>query len=188
MLIATYALLTLSVEQKKERSFISDIQSYLQRNAGKPQEIDPACLKSQLLELTRFAESRHRRKVAGGLMPAVRKATREADRLLADLESLRRLGSKMLRSMHQAFRLEVGHGIAQIKQLCQMMEHYCQNLLERLTKEEEELLPLAQRVISSEGWFKIGALFLSHHAGTDERKVLARAPAWRNPDQMRLED
>ncbi len=176
MLIATYALTTLSVEQKKERSFISRLQQYLQANAGKPQKIDPARIKSQLDELTRFAESRHQRKVEGCLMPAVRKATREADPLLADLEFLSRVGSDMLRSVHQCLHRVFRHGAAQLAHLCHMMELYCQNLLERLTKEEQELLPLAQRVISSEAWFAIGTTFLSHDAGHEERNRSAQMP------------
>ncbi len=168
MLIATYALLTLSVEQKKERSFISRIQQYLHTNAEKPQEIDPARIEAQLDELTQFAESRHQLKVEGCLMPAVRKATREAGALLADLESLSRIGNDMLRSVRKCLGRAFSHGEAQIKHLCQTMDLYCQNLLERLAKEEQELLPLAQRVISSEGWFAIGTTFLSHDAGDDE--------------------
>lgn len=176
MLIATYAMLTLSVEQKKERSFISRILHYLRTNAAKPQEIDPGCLKSQLDELTRFAESRHKRKVEGCLIPAVRQATTEGDPLLADLESLSRLGSTMLRSVRRRLRLAFVRGDAHIKLLCHTMERYCQNLLERLAKEEQELMPLAQRVISSEQWFSIGRAFLSHDAGEDERKRPAQVP------------
>jgi hemerythrin-like domain-containing protein len=176
MLIATYALLTLAVEQKKERSFISRIQQYLQTNAGKPQEIDPACIESQLDELTRFAESRHQRKVEGCLMPAVREATREAGPLLADLESLSRVGSDMLRSVRQCLHRAFRHGVAHITLLCRTMDLYCQNLLERLAKEEQELLPLAQRVISNEVWFAIGTMFLSHDAGHDERNRTAQMP------------
>lgn len=177
MLTATYALLTLSVEQNKERSFISRILHYLRSNAAKPEEIDPARLQLQLDELTRFAESRHQHKVDACLIPAVRKATSEAAPLLADLESLSRNGSKMLRSVHRRMRLAFVHGSAHIKLLCRTMERYCQNLLARLTKEEQELLPLAQRVISSEEWFTIGTMFLSDDAGHEERTRPAQVPA-----------
>jgi len=40
----------------------------------------------------------------------------------------------------------------------------------RLAKEEEELLPLAQRVISSEEWFAIAAQFLSLDAENKARQ------------------
>ncbi|MFD2273460.1 hypothetical protein ACFS07_26860 [Undibacterium arcticum] len=50
------------------------------------------------------------------------------------------------------------------------IELYCNNLLQRLTKEEDELLPLAQRVISSDEWFAIGAQFLSLDAENKARR------------------
>lgn len=169
MLIAIYALSTLSIEQKKERSFILRIQQYLKTHAGMPHAIDPVCIESQLDELARFAESRHQRKVEACLMPAVRKATREAGPLLADLASLSRTGSAMLRSVRKCLRRAFRHGGVQIRLLSRSIDLYCQNLLERLAKEEQELLPLAQRVISSEEWFAIGSMFLSH----DERDYAA---------------
>jgi len=63
MLTATYVLLTLSIEQKKERHFISRLLQYVQSIARRPQEIDPVFIESQLKELISFAESRHQRKV-----------------------------------------------------------------------------------------------------------------------------
>ena len=165
MLIATYALLTLSIEQKKERSFISRIQQYLQVNAATPQEIDPARIESQLDELSQFAEARHQGKVEAYLMPAVRNATDEAGRLLDDLELLSQAGNDMLRSVRKCLRRAYRHGAAKIELLRRTMDLYCQNLLQRLEKEEQELLPLAQRVMSSEDWFALGAKFLSHDAG-----------------------
>jgi len=51
------------------------------------------------------------------------------------------------------------------KFLCRTIDLYCQNLLKRLDKEEQELLPLAQKVISSEEWFEIGSKFLAQDDG-----------------------
>ena len=177
MLTITYALAAMSVEQKQERGIILRIQQYLHLNAVKPQGIDPACLKLQLDELTRLAEVRHRQKIAGCLMPAVLRATHDAGPLLADLECLSRSGGEMLRSVRKCLRRAIKHGALQVKQLCGEVERYLQNLLQRLTKEEDELLPLARRVISREGWFEIGAAFLAHDAGQDERSRLVQLPS-----------
>lgn len=170
MLTGTYALLTLSVEQKKERNFISRILHYLQINAGKPQDIDPACLQHQLHELTQFAESRHKRKVERCVIPAVRKATDEASPLLEELEALSRTGSSMLRFVRRSLRRAASTSLAHIERLCRTMQRYCLNLLERLAKEEQHLLPLAQRVISHEEWFYIGTKFMSDDARHEWRR------------------
>lgn len=172
MLIATYAMLTLSVEQNKERKAISRFRRYLQDHAATPQAIDPVALASQLEELSRFAETRHQHKVEGCLMPAVREATGDAAPLLAELESLQRVGNNMLHAARRRLRLRLGQSLSQMQMLCFTLERYCQNLLERLAKEEQELLPLAQRVISSEQWFAIGSMFLSHDARQEERRRL----------------
>lgn len=177
MLTTTYALLTLSIEQKKERGFISRLLQYLKHYATKPQEIDPLHLQTQLEELVRFAELRHQHKVEDCLIPAVREATREADGLLAELDSLKRSGGNMLRATRRRLRLAFDQGGAQVKMLCFTLERYCWNVLERLAREERELLPLAQRVISSEQWFAIGSTFLSHDARLLEGRRASAAHA-----------
>lgn len=167
MLTATYVLLTLSIEQKKERHFISRLLQHVQSIARKPQEIDPVFIASQLEELTRFAEARHQRKVEVCLMPAVRAANCDCGALLADLESLSKMGGAMLAAVRKCLRRAMRRSATQGKFLCRTVDLYCQNLLKRLDKEEQELLPLAQRVISSENWFEIGSMFLAQEQSVD---------------------
>ncbi len=166
MLTATYVLLTLSIEQKKERHFISRLLQYVQSKARKPQEIDPVFIQAQLEELTTFAEARHQHKLEACLMPAVRNAGCDCGTVLSDLESLSRLGSAMLSAVRKCLRRAMRRSATQGKFLCRTVDLYCQNLLKRLDKEEQELLPLAQRVISSDEWFEIGSMFLAQEDTT----------------------
>ncbi|MBV6321484.1 hypothetical protein KVP70_11095 [Duganella sp. HSC-15S17] len=133
----------------------------MQSIARRPQEIDPVFIESQLKELTTFAETRHQRKVEVCLMPAVRAADASCGALMNDLESLSRLGGAMLNAVHKCLRRAMRRSATQGKFLCRTVDLYCQNLLKRLDKEEQELLPLAQKVISSEEWFEIGSQFLA---------------------------
>lgn len=165
MLTATYVLLTLSIEQKKERHFISRLLQHVQSITRRPQEIDPVFIESQLKELTSFAEARHQRKVEACLMPAVRAADSNCTALMNDLETLSRLGSAMLNAVHKCLRRAMRRSASQGKFLCRTIDLYCQNLLKRLDKEEQELLPLAQKVISSDEWFEIGSQFLAQEDG-----------------------
>lgn len=162
MLTATYVLLTLSIEQKKERHFISRLLQYVQSIARRPQEIDPVFIESQLKQLTSFAEARHQRKVEACLIPAVRAAEPSCTPLIEDLETLSQRGSAMLNAVYRCLRRAMRRSASQGKFLCRTVDLYCQNLLKRLDKEEQELLPLAQKVISSEEWFEIGSKFLEH--------------------------
>jgi hemerythrin-like domain-containing protein len=183
MLTATYVLLTLSIEQKKERHFISRLLQYVQSRARKPQEIDPAYIASQLEELTRFAEARHQRKLDACLMPAVRNASRgEAAPVLNDLEALSRLGHAMLRAVRKCLQRAMRRGAMHGQFLCRTVDLYCHNLLTRLDKEEKELLPLAQKVLPSDEWFEIGSQFLAQEGNAAEAPELrprhAHAPTW----------
>jgi len=161
MLTATYVLLTLSIEQKKERHFISRLLQYVQSIARRPQEIDPVFIESQLKQLTSFAETRHQRKVEACLMPAVLAADSSCTALMHDLECLSSRGSAMLNAVYRCLRRAMRRSASQGKFLCKTVDLYCQNLLKRLDKEEQELLPLAQKVISSDEWFEIGTKFLA---------------------------
>jgi len=174
MLTATYVLLTLSIEQKKERHFISRLLQHVQTIARKPQEIDPVFIETQLEELTRFAEARHQRKVDACLMPAMRAADSNCAALIADMESLSNMGSAMLAAVRKCLRRAMRRSATQGKFLCRTVDLYCQNLLKRLDKEEQELLPLAKRVISSEEWFEIGSMFLAQDA--DDVPTARRLP------------
>ena len=176
MLTATYALLTLSVEQKKERNFISRLLLHVRAISNKPHAVDPAFIAAQLEELTKLAESLHQRKVEHCLMPALRHASAESAPLLADMQSLSSLGSIMLSSVRKRLRRVAPKGIGQVKFLCRALDQYCQNLLARLEMEERQLLPLARRVVSSEAWFKIGTTFLDHDATRKEER--RNAGAW----------
>ncbi|WP_432381412.1 hypothetical protein [Duganella sp. P38] len=133
----------------------------MQSIARRPQEIDPVFIESQLKQLTSFAEARHQRKVEACLMPAVRAAEPNCTPLINDLESLSQRGSAMLNAVYRCLRRAMRRSASQGKFLCKTIDLYCQNLLKRLDKEEQELLPLAQKVISSEEWFEIGSKFLA---------------------------
>lgn len=173
MLTATYVILSLSVEQKKERQFISRLLHYVQSIRRRPQELDPVYIESQLRQLSAFAEARHQRKVEACLMPAVRAADSNSGALINDLESLSRLGSATLRAVHKCLQRAMRRSATQCKFLCRTIDLYCYNLLKRLDREEQELLPLAQKVISSQEWFEIGSKLLAQEdAGAATRPAL----------------
>ncbi|MFC3107152.1 hypothetical protein ACFQAT_21150 [Undibacterium arcticum] len=170
MLTATYALISLSVEQKRAHKLLSTAQQLVQDSAADKGHIDPVILESIVSQLAKLDESCHRRKVELYVIPAIQKATKEADSLLAELESLSAMGLRIFGSVRECVRQAFDQGAVAVKELYSSIELYCNNLLQRLTKEEDELLPLAQRVISSDEWFAIGAQFLSLDAENKARR------------------
>src|SRR5713226_6047884 len=142
MLTATYALISLSVEQKRAHNLLSTVQQLFQNSSADRRRIDPVMLESVVSQLAKLDESCHRRKVEVYVIPAIQKATKEADPLLAELESLRAIGLRILGSVKDRLRQAFDQRVIAVKDLYSSIELYCNNLLQRLTKEEQELLPL----------------------------------------------
>jgi hemerythrin-like domain-containing protein len=177
MLTATYSLVAISTEQKNTRSILHTLHQYIQSCLSKLQELDPGKLESALNKLTQFDRYCHARKVEMYVIPAVRGATREVDSLLAELESMSARGVDILRSVQNQLRQAYEQGIAKINELCNSLEIYCDNLLKRLAKEEEELLPMVGRLLTVDEWFSIAAKFLSDDAENYKRRHVPPLPA-----------
>lgn len=174
MLTATYAMLNLSVEQEHSRTIISQMQQFCRRCAAGLRDINLPDLKSVARQLTQFDESCHRQKVEMHVIPAIRSATREADALLAELESLNAQDDSILTSLKALLSLSADQWMAKLKELCCLMELYCQILLKKL-EQEDAIFALAQRLLPSEQWFAIGTQFLSLDAENHAHKQSAQA-------------
>ena len=160
MLLATYALATLEIEQKCERSAIHYLQNFLAQ-ALASDEFDRAALTIQSERLIFLAEFRHWRRLESVLFPAaLRNASNDATQSLQTLENLGRAGVDMLPHLRKSLHPTSHFGKRQIARACRRVNAYCQNLLQRLACEEEQLLPLAQRILSADAWLKFGTEFL----------------------------
>lgn len=159
MLLATYALATLEIEQKCERTAIQYLQNFLAQ-ALASNEFDCATLTIQSEQLILLAEFRHWRRLESALFPALRNASNEATRSLQTLENLGRAGIEMLPHLRKSLHPTAHFGKRKIARACRRVNAYCQNLLQRLACEEEQLLPMAQRILPTDAWFKVGAEFL----------------------------
>ncbi len=169
MLTATYSMVALAIEQENARYGLSALQQDIQNSAEEIDDANPAELQSTVDKLAEFEQYCHQRKVEMYIIPAIKKATREADSLLAELDSLSRTGLNILRSVRDKLKMAFEQGIVKTHELCSSMQLYCNNLYQRLVK-EEELFRIAQRVISVDEWFAIAANFLSYDAQNDQRK------------------
>ena len=166
MLLATYALSTLLIEQKCERTSIQSLQDYLAQPLD-PNQFDCAALASRSEELILLAESRHQSRLRDSLFPALRAASNEAASALVKLEHLGRAGLEMLPRIRAALHPTADMGQQHVARAGRIVRAYCQNLLERLACEEDLVLPLAQRVLPSDAWFKVGTEFLLQDAQRD---------------------
>jgi hypothetical protein len=156
MLVATYALMTVSVKQNEQRRRVHCIRRYLSGLASHRERIDPFFLISQLEKLALLAESCQGHKFINRLIPAIREVTTEAGELLSRLETLNSSGRALLRVVRESLGRVHADGMGHMARLCSTME----------------VLPLAQRVVPTEAWFAIGASFLEDDALRNERPGL----------------
>lgn len=163
MLLATYALLTLRIEQAQERASIRQLQECLALPCN-GEALDGARLAALAEALIKFAESLHQRRLEDALFPALRVAAAEPCEALRNLEHLCAAGLDMLPRIRAALRPRAYSGQHELAGVHRLVQAYCQNLLDRLACEEDDLLPLAERSLHSETWFNVGTQFLQQDA------------------------
>jgi hemerythrin-like domain-containing protein len=161
MLTATYSIVAFSAEQKKVCSALQRLRQYVDEALQKQSEPDLARIQSAFDLLSQFEQHCHSRKLEKVLIPAVRSSCREADGLVAELESMSDRALALLRSAQEQLRFAFDSGMVKLNELFDVMASYCDSLLKRFAREEEELLPLAMRSLTIDQWFDIAAELLS---------------------------
>jgi hemerythrin-like domain-containing protein len=152
---------TISAEQKNIRSLLGRLRDYIDSCTRSLEAPEPARIEAALNKLTQFDRYCHARKVEMYLIPSVRGMAREIDALVAELESMSARAVDMLKSAQEILQAAAGQGVDRMRDLFRAMQNYCDNLLKRFAREEEELLPMLEQRLPGDRWFSIAALFLS---------------------------
>jgi hypothetical protein len=174
MLTLTYALVALSVEQRKVKERVLELQQEVQIERKQRLLGNRAHVESLVSQFIKLDEACRSRNIEHYVLPAIRTATSEADSLLADIDALTLMGRITLKTVHARLRQATARGSFELDFLCDSLQQYCQDMLKRLELEEAQVLPLAQRVISSDEWFDIAARFISSDLGRSEREQAER--------------
>lgn len=164
MLTATYTLVTLSVEQASVRASLRSLQKLVASHYARQDALTSGQVDYVREALQRLHDACHWRKIEKYLIPALGRATREAERLLLDLDQLSRTAGDAMRAvadLANAFAIDAANRVARF---CGAADDFCSALLRRLELEEQELFPIARTVISGEAWFSIANQMLVHDA------------------------
>jgi hypothetical protein len=162
MLTLTYALVALSVEQRKVKGRVLELQQEIQLERKQRLLSSQAHVELLVAQFIELDEACRARNIDLYVLPAIRAATAEADALLADIDALTLMGRITLKTVHARLRQATARGSVELDFLCDSLQQYCDDMLKRLALEEAQVLPLAQRVISSDEWFDIAARFISN--------------------------
>jgi hemerythrin-like domain-containing protein len=170
MLTATYILVALSVEQASIRLNLLSFQKYVHGQLQAQRSMTLAQLQYACDNLNRLYETCHWRKIERYLIPAIRQAAPQADRLLDELGALNASALEILVSLQTRLDEAAPRNDAQVSEFCDAIDAFCSVLLERLKKEEGELFAVARRAICGEAWFNIAHQFLRHDAQVEETR------------------
>lgn len=170
MLTATYTLVALSVEQSSVRMSVQAFQKYVHANLKNQGKISLGQLEYACDTLNRLYQACHWRKIEMYLIPAIRQATEQADRLLDELSELNNSALAIVKSIQQRMGDMTAHSDEHAAQVCASIDAFCASMLKRLEKEERELFAVARNVICGEAWFSIANQFLLHDARAKETR------------------
>lgn len=155
MLTATYSLVAMSVEHANVRASLNAFQVMV-RSTFAPEpalsagQVDFACL-----AMERLHNAFSCRKVELFLIPAVRKLTHVADRLLAELDNLGRSAAQAMGALRDRVRNVAVDTSAEVARFCESADRFCSALLSRLEREERDLFSIARTILPVETWFDI---------------------------------
>jgi hemerythrin-like domain-containing protein len=149
----------LSVLRAEHRSHSAVLWSlnYIAREAGAAPDFELLSLMIDYIDL--FPERLHHPKEDQHLFSAVRMRTADAEPLLQELVSEHARGARMIDDLRYAltrYRLAGADGQAQFAAAVQAYAEFHWN---HMRKEEEVLLPLAERVLTHDDWRAIDAAF-----------------------------
>ncbi len=170
MLTATYSIIALKVEQNRARWTLSSLRQTILsclRNLRQARGIDADAL---LGRLSQFEQYCRQRKMEVFVIPALRRFTHEADALLEEIEALGKTSLALLRGLRDKLHLAIATGVTAADEIAASLEQ-CWAHVDRWLAREEELMPIAERVIPGDAWFGIAASFLSQDAHARQHRA-----------------
>lgn len=186
MLTATYTLVALSVEQGSIRASLQSLQKLLFTNFINQPALHAGQVGHACDTLQRLFHNCHWRKIDMFLIPAIRRATREADPLLDELDSLSAVAGKAVAAVSAQVAAAPLDNESAVKRFCDAVSAFCDAMLQRIEREEQALFPFARTVISGEAWFSVANHMLAHDAQReDERRPVHAARRAPQPPQRR---
>jgi hemerythrin-like domain-containing protein len=124
--------------------------------------VDPKTFRAILYYLDVFLEREHHHKEEAVLFPRIRQRTHDADTVLDQLAHEHESGEEAIRELEQAFVRYEEHGSTEFAAFADAVDRYVSRYREHMRKEERDVMPLAQRVLSAQDWIDIEAAFASH--------------------------
>jgi hypothetical protein len=169
----TYFLTAISLEQQRLQKILDDFKNHIQGvQAGISTKMQDHYFQSLDVTIKNFYQVEKQcqeRKVNMYLIPAIHETTKPADEILAELEFLKANSVNLFMEMQQQFGSCFDKGVTTMAELCNAMQRYCDMQQTILSKEEKELVPMAQQSLPFDVWFSISAKCLADQESSRDR-------------------
>jgi hemerythrin-like domain-containing protein len=172
----TYFLTAISLEQQKMQRILDDFKHHIHGiQSDISTKLQDHYLHSIDVTIKNFYQVEKQsqaRKVDLYLIPAIHETVPSTDQILAELASLKSSSMKLFMDMQQQIGLCFDKGVSTMNELCNAMKEYCEIQQAILTKEEKELVPMAQQSLQFDVWFSISAQCLADQEKVKDREKL----------------
>jgi hemerythrin-like domain-containing protein len=149
-------------EHRSIAAVLSTMQALVRRAREPDVRIDPKVFRAMLYYLDVFSEREHHPKEETVLFAYIRRRTRDGDAILDELGREHESGERAIRELEQAFvRYEEG-GRGEFEQFAAAVDRFVGRYRAHMDKEEQKIMPLAQRVLTAQDWAEIEAAFAAH--------------------------
>jgi hemerythrin-like domain-containing protein len=168
-------------EHRSIAAVLHGMQHLVRQIRDRKAKVDSRVFRAMLYYLDTFSERMHHPKEDQFLFEALRRREAGADALIAELEGEHASGAQSLRRVEQCLiRYEEG-GDKEFTEFAQEVDRFALGYWDHMRKEEEQVFPLAEKLLTSEDWAKIDRAFeenldplASARAERDFRKLFSR--------------
>jgi hemerythrin-like domain-containing protein len=149
-------------DEHRSIAAVLDALQQLAREVQRGTPVDARVFRQILYYLDVFPERHHHPREDQTLFKALKAATREADALIARLEQQHEAGAEAIRALEQALlRWEAG-GATEREAFLRSAGSYVDRYREHMRVEEQQLMPVAERVLTARDWAQVEAAFALH--------------------------
>jgi hemerythrin-like domain-containing protein len=146
-------------EHRSISAVLHGMQYLMNEIRGRKAKIDPRVFRAMLYYLDTFAERVHHPKEDRYLFEAMRRRGAQADTVIAELEREHASGEDSLRRLEQYLvRYEEG-GDKEFPAFAEAVEKFCRDYWDHMRKEEENVFPLAEKLLAKADWEAIDRAF-----------------------------
>ena len=179
-------LQSLYEEHRAIAAVLAAMDALVRERRTRGARIDPKVFRAMLYYLDVFPERLHHPKEETFLFAKLRARTQEGADALDELAREHAGGEESIRSLEQALvRYEEG-GENEFPAFAEAAERYVAGYRDHMLREERDIMPLAERVLTPEDWAEVEAAFASNQnplAGAEDdyealfQRIVMLAPA-----------